>query len=59
MAGAHKVRLGWSKIYQVGVAPAKDENVPGAESGDLVEIQHYKFLRVIGLTYVEWWKTLI
>lgn len=40
MAGAHKVKLGYDKIYQVGVAPAKDESVPGVESGDLVEVQH-------------------
>lgn len=40
MAGAHKVKLGCDKIGQVGVAPAKDESVPGVESGDLVEVQH-------------------
>lgn len=40
MAGAHKVKLGLDKIGQVGVAPAKEESVPGVESEDLVKVQH-------------------
>jgi len=40
MAGAHKVKLGCDNIGQVGVAPAKDEITTGAESEDLVEVQH-------------------
>lgn len=40
MEDAYEVKLGCDKIGQVGVAPAKEESVPGVESGDLVEVQH-------------------
>ena len=40
MAGAHKVKLGFDNIGQVGVAYTKEESVPDAESGDFVKIQH-------------------
>ena len=40
MAGAHKVKLGFDNIGQVGVAYTKEESVPDAESGDLVKIHH-------------------
>ena len=40
MAGAHKVKLGFDNIGQVGVASTKDEITTDAESEDVVKIHH-------------------